>query len=249
MRTSGLILVLLLLLAGCRLGGGEEEAPPGIPDTPRPPTATPTPTPSPADWLDAATERWKETESFHFTLTLEERVIALDATGVLGFSEAEGNVIAPDRMQALALINTPLGSAQVDFIAVGEDQYLTNPLSGQWEPLDESLRSDITLIFDETQGVVAVMGQMQGLERLPDERVAGPLAVHLRGTIPAETLAFLASDLAGAGTLTVDLWIETQSAQILKIVITEPVGAEGTTPVWTFLLSNFGGVAPIEPPL
>ncbi|MDQ4078965.1 MAG: LppX_LprAFG lipoprotein [Chloroflexota bacterium] len=225
-----LLLFFLLALVGC---GEELEEP------------VPTPTPSAEDWLGRAVEGWNEMESFHFALALEERTIELDEDGTLSIDEAEGDVMAPDRMQAETSVRTPFGSTMVAFIAIGDEQWLTNPLSGKWEEAPPDMRAEVTGLFDREAGIGAILADMENLERLADETVEERPTVHLRGTLPGALLTDFADDLPE--TVTVDLWIDEEEHHILKLVITEPATDEPEA-TWTFLFSGFNDTPVIEPP-
>ncbi|MDQ4075972.1 MAG: LppX_LprAFG lipoprotein [Chloroflexota bacterium] len=229
-----LFLSLLLVLAAC-----------GDVAVPTPTPIPPTPTPSPEDWLERAVETWNELEGFHFALTIEERTIELDEEGVLSFGEAEGDVLAPDRMQAETTVQTPFGSTPVAFIAIGENQWLTNPASGEWEEAPPDMQVEVTELFAPGEGIGEILADMENVERLADEEVEDTVTVHLRGTLPGTLLVDFADDLPE--TVNVDMWIGEDEYRIHKLVITEPTD-EGPEPVWTFLFSRFDDPAAIEPP-
>ncbi len=231
------LFLLGLLLASLVACGGQESEPTPIP---------PTPTPTPQQLLDNAVRAWNETASFHFSLTLTARTIALDESGVLSFDEAEGDVVAPDRVQAETLIQTPFGSTTVAYIAIADEQWLTNPLSGQWEAAPAGLATDVSGLFHPEGGIGALLADMQALERSPDEEVDGVPTVRLRGTLPGTLLSDFATDLPE--TVNVELWAGVADSRIRKLVITEPT-EEGPTPTWTFLFSQFDAAPAIEPPL
>lgn len=210
------------------------------------PSATPTPTPQ--AWLERAVGAWNGTESFHFTLALANRTIALDGSGLLAFSEAEGDVVAPDRLQATTLVQTPLGNVTTAFIAIGEDQWLTNPLNGEWEQAPPEMQTEVNSIFDAETGIGPLLAELQNLERPADAELDGASMVRLRGTLPGTVLSLIAPDLAEQESLTVDLWISPSDDRVQQIVITEP-SAEGEVPTWTFRFSQFDAAPAIEPPL
>ncbi len=218
----------------------------GGPTEPTPTPVPPTPTPSPQDWLDGAVRGWNETESFRFVLQLQERTISLDEGGLLSFSEAEGTVVAPDSLQAEALVRTPLGATEIAYISIGPDQWLTNPLSGQWEQAPPEMATDVTALFDRQAGLGSLLAEMEALQRMPDATFEEVPMVHLRGTLPGAVLSDFASDLPE--TVTVDLWVGAGEPRIHRVVLTEPA-VSGLTPTWTFLFSEFDAAPAIEPPL
>lgn len=226
------IVVLLWLLLGCG----------------NPFAAPPIPTPTPQAWLDGAVQQWNESQSFHFSLELEGRTVALDESGTLAFSEAEGDVVLPDTLRAVAMIKSPLGAAKVGYVVIGEEQWLTNPLNGKWEKAPPSFQTDVRGLFDAQEGIGALLGELDELERAPDEQLDGMPMVHLTGSLPGQALTRFASDLAEVERVQVDLWIGQDDQRLHQIVMTE-VSADGKPPIWTFRFSQFDALPTIEPPL
>lgn len=229
MRYLPLLAILVVGLMGC-------SSPPA------------TPTPTPQEWLDQAVAAWNGTESFHFTLALDNRTIALDGGGLLAFSEAEGDVVAPDRLQATTLVQTPLGNVTAAFIAIGEEQWLTNPLNGEWEQAPPEMQTEVHSIFDAEAGIGALLADLENLERPADEDLNGVSTVRLRGTLPGAVLSTIAPDLAEQESVAVDLWISPADSRVQQIVITE-AATEGEAAIWTFRFSQFNAAPAIEPPV
>lgn len=230
-------LILLLLLAGC---SSESE--------PTPTPVPPTPTPSPQDWLNGAIEAWNETQSFHFTLVLEGRAIALDQTGTFSFSEAEGDLVAPDSLQASTFVKTLLGNIEVAFVSIQDDQWITNPLNGEWEEVAIPLQTPVTDLFDTELGIGAELADLAAVERLDDETVDGTTFIRLRGDMTGGILTDLAPDLGEEKIVQVDLWLNPTDKRIYKVLVTEPVAGESAV-TWTFEFSNYDGEIEITPPI
>lgn len=233
--TIPFLILLFLALIGCA-------------DTEAEPAPTPTPTPSPQDWLNASIEAWNTTESFHFVLALENRAIPIDPSGNLAFSQAEGDVVAPDKFQASTVVKTVLGNIEVAFIAIGEDEWLTNPLNKEWEKAPVSSPFQVADLFGSEQGIAQKVKGAIGLERDADETVDGVQTVHLRGNLSGEVLADFAPELAEQKQVKMDLWINQSDNRIQKLVITEPA-IDGISPIWTFTFTQYNEVPDIEPPI
>jgi len=232
--TIPFLILLFLALIGC--GGAAEAA------------ATPTPTPSPQDWLNASIEAWNTTESFHFVLALENRAIPIDPSGNLAFSQAEGDVVTPDNFQASTVIKSVLGNIEVAFIAIGEEEWLTNPLNKEWEKAPVSSPFQVADLFGSEKGIAQKVKQATNLERDADETVEGVQSVHLRGNLPGVVLADFAPELAEQEQVKMDLWISQGDNRIQKLIITEPA-IDGISAIWTFTFTQYNEVPDIEPPL
>jgi hypothetical protein len=228
--------ILLILLVAC--GGGETTA------TPIPPT----PTPTPQDLLDRGVAAFNAIESFHFDLALENRTLAVDQSGLLSFTEAAGDVRPPESLQASTVIQSAFGNINIGFVAIGDQQWLTNPLDGSWEATPPELQTNVALLFDPEQGLGAALAQLENLERLADETIEDVNTVHLRGTLPGATLALFAPELADQPALTVDLYFAADSFLLERVVMVEAT-VEGETPTWTFDFSQHNAAPEIAPPI
>ncbi len=204
--------------------------------------------PTPEERLRSAVDVWNATDSFHFRLTVENRVIPLDQAGMLTYSTAEGDVVTPDRMQAQTTVRTPVGNTQVAFIGIGDQQWITNPLSRQWEPAPPGTAGAVATAFDPSTGIGATLTQMPDVRYSPRESLDGAPAYRLSGTLPGTVMAGFAADLAAVPTLDVDLFVTPDDDRIRRIVVRQPTTPEGVIPTWTFDLSNFDQPVTIQPP-
>lgn len=204
---------------------------------------------TPEERLQSAIDTWNATSSFHFILQLEGRTVALDASGMLTYAGAEGDVVAPDRMQAQTTVRTPVGNTQVAFIGIGDQQWLTNPLTRQWEPAPAGAAGAVASAFDPTTGIGARLAGMTELQYHPDETLDGTPVSRLSGALPGNVLAGFAPDLATVERVDVDLIVTPNDNRIRRIVVRQPPAPDGTVPTWTFDFSSFDQPVAIEPPL
>jgi hypothetical protein len=205
--------------------------------------------PTPEERLGSAIDTWNATSSFHFVLQLENRVVSLDESGLLTYTSAEGDVVPPDRMQAQTTVRTPVGNTQVAFISIGDQQWLTNPLTRQWEAAPPGAAGAVARAFDPATGIGAQLAGMSDLQYHPGESLDGTPVFRLSGTLPGSVLAGFAADLAGVDRLNVDLMVTPNDNRIRRIVVRQPPAADGTVPTWAFGFSGFDQPVSIEPPL
>jgi hypothetical protein len=204
--------------------------------------------PTPEERLQSAVQAWNNTSSFHFTLQLENRSINLDEAGLLSYSNVEGDVVAPDRMQAQTLVRTPVGNTEVAFIAVGEQSWLTNPLTRQWEAAPREAGGAVTGMFDPATGIGATLVEMDSLTYVGEETLDGVQVHHLSGQLPGTVLAGFAPDLQSVPRLDLEVYAGTEDERIRRIIVRQPPVGE-VTPTWTFNFTNFDQPVTIQPPL
>jgi hypothetical protein len=200
------------------------------------------------DWLDRAVRSWNTTRSFHFDLELQGRTIGLGGSNVLTFSQVRGNVVAPNRMRAETVVRTPLGNAQIGFVAIDQDQWMTNPLSRAWEKAPPEMQTDVGGLFDPNGGIGSLIAGLQELRRGDDQTVRGAGMVRLHGALPGAVLASFAPDLATVPRVDVEATVGRDDALIHRIVIREPARG-GVTPTWTFSFTRHNEEITIRPPL
>jgi hypothetical protein len=203
---------------------------------------------SPRDRLESAVAAWNSTSAFHFALQLDGRSIQLDQSGLLSFNQVEGDVVAPDRMQAETTVRTPVGNTQVAFIAIGDEQWLTNPLTRQWEPAPPEASQGVAGMFDPNTGIGSMLIDMDDLQQVGEETVAGVRTARLTGKLPGAVLSNFAPDLAGVQTVDVDLWIGVDDHRIRQILVREPPVGDAAPASWTFQFSRLDEPISIQPP-
>src|SRR5438105_3472579 len=103
-----LLVLLLLLLAAC---GGSTSS---IPDA--------------HQLLAKAQTAIKAVKAYHFKLVTDHP----GTSATLTIVQAEGDIAVPDKLKANATALTVLGNAQVQIIAIGNQQYVTDPITQQW---------------------------------------------------------------------------------------------------------------------
>ncbi len=216
-------------------------------DAPPAPTATPQPTPTPVTpeaVLARSGEVMAAVESFHFRLSHKRGSTPLLLN--LSITEAEGDVIKPDRLSLD--LNGSFGNLAVrsSLIAIGDTTYMTNPLTGGWEASAAGVSP--LGFFDPSKGVAAMMSSIQQPSLAQDTR-GGQSVYHIRGKLAAEALAPLLGATVQGSTVDVELTVDAQRLYLLEAVVdgrVTPAEADGVVRVIT--LSRFNEPITIEPP-
>ncbi|MCI0441456.1 MAG: LppX_LprAFG lipoprotein [Chloroflexi bacterium] len=227
-----------LLVAAC--GGAEPSstAPPGTP------TLSPTPV-NPRAVLEQAGRAMESVESFAFKLEHQRGGTPLPILPGLLLTEAEGEVVKPDRIAA-RFNGTIRGSLFVksSLITLGDASYMTNPVSGAWE----SVPPDISPLgfFNPSEGVSAMMSQVQSPSLLDSNT---PETYRIRGRLPVEALRPLFGETIMGATVGVDLTIDARNLYLTRAEIDGRITeAEEEGVVRVVVLSRFNEPLSIEPP-
>jgi hypothetical protein len=218
------------------------------PTEPEPPTPTPLATPTPEELLALASKRLAETQSAHFTLDVQGETF-IDTGGTIRLLGAEGDLVRPDRVRTTFQAEVVNRAITLQLITVGDKSWTTNILTGEWEPapLEFAYRPDI--LFSTQNGIGPVMGRVENVERLADEDVDGRPTYHLRASVDQEVVGPLTYFTIRGSPVTVDLWIDRQTDDLVRARMSEPPGEDRPHPaVWTLDLSHHGEEIEIEPP-
>jgi hypothetical protein len=228
-------LVLALLLSAC------------APPTPPPPP--------PSQIIDQAAQKLLHTQSLHFIIDFTGQPTYLDLSHTLTLRRVEGDIQRPDRMRATVKAALPGVFVQIQAIGIGEDQFATNPLNGQWQKIPTEWGFDPTLLFESKSGLAAILSDVQNLVVLPDETLDNQRHFHLRGQIAGSKISSLTGWLVGEGVVRFELWAGANDMYIRRIRLIDesaPLAPIVGTPLppatWNMELSQFDVPVKIERP-
>ena len=187
---------LLVVLAATACSGGDEGA--ATPD--RPPAAVA---------LEQARTVMESVPQFQFELTHPNGTTTLQ--GGLQLRRASGTVIAPDSMSLDAEADLGRVFVRVQAIVIGEQTWMTNPLTGNWSSIAPK---DSPFSFLDPVGLVAnVLGQTSDPAYAASTfATTGQLVIN--GTVPAEALEPLVGTVIRGAVLDGTLVIDAESFEM-----------------------------------
>ena len=192
--------------------------------------------------------RLNAVKSVHFEATVDG-VAYLDATRTIQLRSATGDIVVPDQMQARITIAIGSANVEVSLVALGDERYQTDLLTGRWGPAQPGFDYSPTVLFDRSQGLSSVLGKLRDVERLDEETVNGQAAYHLRASVDRAAIAPITSGAIAGDAVTAELWIAKDTFNLLKLVLTEPPTPGKATPAtWTLTLDNYDQPVTITPP-
>ena len=158
---------------------------PGIPDSPVPGIIPESPAPTAAEIFRLSVEAMESSDSFSYVL---ETVVPVDDSGlpVVSFL-ISGAFLAPDRERISMTFRAGGLSMEMEFISIGEDIYVRDPLTGAWsiesrEP--EDVYDSVDLFLDPGfAGAVTLVG-LADLDGLPVYHLRGSPVVDILGDYP-----------------------------------------------------------------
>lgn len=170
--------------------------------------------------VDKAKARFDQVNALHFTVGIEGDVF-LDQLRTEKLKSAEGDLVRPDKVSLTAKAQVGPVNAQLKFIQIGDNAYLTNILTGKWENAPSGFAYDPRIVFDQNRGVAAILTQVKGWQPAPSEKIAGADTQHVRAPVPTATVNDLVGSSLRGETVDVDLYIEPKNNDLVRIVLAE----------------------------
>lgn len=226
------LLILAILSAGCT-AAGEEEITPDV-------------------MLANGVTHMAALPGFEFQITQQGVAVFLDPDQAAQFSHAAGHYVSPDKAYTTVTI-TALGMlTEITVISLEETQWASNPFTGLYQELPDEYLFKPTQYLDPESGFFPSLGDgladlvLVGEEELED--LPGMTLTHLSGTLPGEVIFEISKGLISIESMQGDLWMDTSSNEVHRVVLTDTSGNEETSSVWTFDFWSFGSVIPIQAP-
>jgi hypothetical protein len=182
-------------------------------------------------------------DSFSFQLSHEVGHTTL--SGALQLTRA-GGLVATNGLDLEAEANIGRAFVRVEAVVIGEQTWMTNPLTGVWS---EIAPEDSPFSFlDPVKLVADILGDTEQAAYPTDRSSAGDLIVV--GIIPAESLAALVGSVDPTAVPNVELTLDSNSKRLSKIVITGVVQPEDeSNTIRVITLSEFDQQVSLEPPI
>jgi hypothetical protein len=200
--------------------------------------------PDPTTLLKQAQSTFNQVQTLHFVLTTAH----LGTSSGLTVTQATGDVQRPDRLSAQATAIVSGFTANVQLIIIGQQQWITNPLTGQFEKTNQY--GSFLTIFDPQQGIGAALVDMQQPSTPQDTSANGRPCWKIYGKAPTSDLAaIVGGSTATNQTVGVSVCIGKSDSELYTIEVDGVLTQGDTTQTTrTFTLSNFDQPVNIQPP-
>ena len=241
MRFLTLSLLLLTLLVGC-----SSPSP-----TPAVPTAEPTPTPDPRAILRQTGEAMESLTSAQFDITRTGGPVFMDADGLLRINQATGSYSAPDAVQVTIRLAVPGSNVEVQTVAMGETQWITNFLNGQWEQLPPGWGFNPAILFSEAEGWRPLLTEnLTAVSPLTEEALNGQNTLVIEATVEGERVSNLTAGVVDiTEPLVLKLWLDPTTYTITQAQFTTPAQRGDEPAEWLLQFSNYNAAVTITPPV
>src|SRR5260370_19277102 len=94
-----------------------------------------------------------------------------------------------DKVKALASVVFSGQLVTIKLVSIGDVQYITDPITGQWRVLKGVL--NVSTLTNPDTGVISLVGKLQNVAGPTDDVVNGVPCWHVTGSLDAKYLKFL----------------------------------------------------------
>lgn len=188
----------------------------------------------------------RKVTSYHFNLVVDHP----GTGGLLTIMSADGDILVPDKLKASANVVLLGNTAKVQIIAIGAKQYVTDPITGKWQPVTGLF--DPRTLSDPQMGVASILGHLQNPSTPTDSSVDGVPCWSINGTLDDQYLAGIANGgPAPSGSKVAATTCIGKANNLPCLIRLNGVAAAGDSAqtVRTFKLSKFGESLTITPPI
>src|SRR5260221_3058133 len=128
------------------------------------------------------------------TITTFHLIMKVDNLGNASGSQiqirsADGDVIMPDKVKALASVLFSGQLVTIKLVSIGDVQYITDPITGQWRVLKGVL--NVSTLTSPDTGVISLVAKLQNVAGPTDDTVNGVPCWRCTRALDAKDLKFL----------------------------------------------------------
>jgi LppX_LprAFG lipoprotein len=207
--------------------------------------STPTNVPDAHQLITKAQAAIQKVTSYHFNLVVDHP----GTNGVFTVQKADGDILIPDKLKANANILVLGSAASVQMVSVGSQQYVTDPISNQWQKTSGLL--DPRTLSDSKTGVASILGHMQNLSTPTASSVDGTPCWSIDGKLDAQYLSSITGGGAPTGSTIAVTTCIGKSDNLPYLIKMTGVASQGdnTNTVRNFKLSKFNESITITAPI
>jgi len=198
---------------------------------------------TPEQLLADSAQAMKDVQTVQWAIEHEGEPIVLDPTQGLTALSATGSYQAPSSVYAMVKVQAGSIVAQAEVLWTADGAFFKlPPLRPNFGPIELPGTFNPADIFNEEVGIPHVLTEVLTSPTLAgEEDLEGTATYHLTAQAAGEDLSGLVGGAVAEGTATVDLWINKDSKELVRVIVTE---ADGST--WTVDFFSYG--EPVEIP-
>ena len=173
--------------------------------------------------------------------------IYIDPTDTLEFKDAKGRFVAPQSADAVVKVAISGLNVNIGAIAIDGTVWLSNPISGEWEPAPSSYAFDPTTLFSPEVGWQPLLaGELQDATFVGRVELDDEPRYHLTGSAPAARIETITAGLVSDQDVDLDLYLDTETGHVIEVIFDARTSAGVST--WDLRFFDYGDDIEIVPP-
>jgi hypothetical protein len=142
-------------------------------------------------------KNFRQVSSFHVSMKVYN--LGTSSGSQIQIRSADGDVIMPDKVKAQANVLFSGQPVTIKLISIGNVQYITDPITGQWRVVKGVLNA--SALTNHDTGIFSLSSKLQQLSGPTSDSVNGIPCWRVNGLLDAKYLAFLTGGGVPAGTM------------------------------------------------
>lgn len=226
---SALFMVCALLITSCKFPWQHSQTSAAA--------STLGPKPTAQQLIATVQKNFRTVSAFHVVMKVDNLGTAPD--GAIQIRSADGDVVMPDKVKASANVLLSGQVVGVELVSIGDTQYITDPITGQWRVVKGVLNA--STLTDPNTGIVSLASKLTSLSKPVDDVVNGTPCWRFTGQLDAQVLAFLTGGGMPAGTmLQTSVCVGKADGLPYQLAVTgEAAKGDTTQTARTFNISNY----------
>jgi len=155
------------------------------------------PKPTARQLLTSLQKNFRAVSAFHVVMQTQNLGNATQSQ--VEIRSASGDIIMPDKIKAQATVILSGQAVIVNLISIGDTQYITDPITGQWRTIKGVL--DPRTLTNPDTGIISLVGKLQNLTGPTDDAVNGVPCWRIMGQLDAKYIAFFTGGGVPPGTM------------------------------------------------
>lgn len=184
--------------------------------------------------------------SVRFDLVRTGAPVFIDQVESISLDTLEGRFQSPGSADAIlkVTVNGSL-STKLGAVAIGDEVWLSNPVTGKFETLPLGFDLDPSLFFDPKDGWQPLIEGLTAVTFIAEEDRDGT-TYHLTGTALSDNMESITAGLVRGQDVDLDLWIHPVTAEVRAIEFS--TAFDGAVSDWVLELREYGEEFEIVPP-
>lgn len=159
--------------------------------------STLSPKPTAQKLISTVQKNFRSVTAFHVVMKVDN--LGTAPNGTFQIRSADGDVLMPDKVKASANVLLSGQVVGVELISIGDTQYITDPITGQWRVVKGVLNA--STLTDPNTGIISLANKLTNLSAPTDDVVNGIPCWRINGELAAQSLDFLTGGGMPAGTM------------------------------------------------